>query len=96
MMRGLNAENSGMRGLTGQGEPGLYTLLGGTETQGDAAGTSRNLVGAFQRKSNPYKDMRLAAVAAPAQGGAGGGSGGGGGGGGGSGGGSIFDRERLK
>lgn len=33
---GLRAENGSLRGLTGQGEPGLWTLLGGTGAEQDA------------------------------------------------------------
>ncbi len=34
----LAAENGSLRGLTGQGEPGLWTLLGGTGAELDATG----------------------------------------------------------
>lgn len=36
IVHGLRAENGSLRGLTGQGEPGLWTLLGGTGAEQDA------------------------------------------------------------
>ena len=60
-------ENGSMRGLTGAGEPGLYTLLGGTGEQEDASGTSimggAGQVSATAKLAKAYKDTRLAQVA---------------------------------
>lgn len=38
IVHSLAAENGSLRGLTGQGEPGLWTLLGGTGQELDATG----------------------------------------------------------
>lgn len=38
VIRGLAQDNGSLRGLTGQGEPGLWTLLGGTGEELDAEG----------------------------------------------------------
>lgn len=38
IVHSLAAENGSLRGLTGQGEPGLWTLLGGTGAELDATG----------------------------------------------------------
>lgn len=43
ILRGIMGENGSLRGLTGQGEPGLWTLLGGTNAELDAGG--RRLAG---------------------------------------------------
>ena len=76
-------ENGSLRGLTGAGEPGLYTLLGGTGEQGSAneyttmGGTGQTSSTAKLAKA--YKDTRLAQVAAglpPASGGSSGPGGG--------------------
>lgn len=79
MMRALAGENAQQRGLTGQGRPGLHTLLGGTGEEGDSS-TYRISGGAGQtsstaRLARAYKDTRLAAQAAgtaPPAGGSGG------------------------
>lgn len=79
----VRQENGSMRGLTGAGEPGLYTLLGGTGEQGGAneyttmGGTGQT--SATAKLAKAYKDTRLAQVAAgqpPSSGGGGGGGGG--------------------
>lgn len=66
MMRALATENRQNRGLTGQGQPGLHTLLGGTGTESDAS-TYRIAGGAGQTSSvaqlaRAYNDTRLAAA----------------------------------
>lgn len=82
MMQSLRSENGSLRGLTGSGEPGLFTLLGGTAPE-QGAGAYRMTGGAGQtstvsRLAEAYRDTRLAAVAAgqvvPSTGGSGGGS----------------------
>ncbi len=76
-------ENGSLRGLTGSGEPGLYTLLGGTGEQGGANDYTMTggagQTSATAKLAKAYKDTRLAQVAsgqAPSSGGGGGGSGG--------------------
>lgn len=64
LMKSLRSENgSSLRGLTGQGEPGLYTLLGGTERQSDASAYTMSggagQVGAISERLEAYKDTRL-------------------------------------
>lgn len=67
LVRGLKEENRQMRALTGQGEPGLFTLLGGTgKEQGSNTLTTMGGAGqvsATARIAQAYKDTRLAAVA---------------------------------
>jgi hypothetical protein len=65
LFRSLRTENGDLRGRTGSGEPGLYTLLGGTGTERDAASGS----GASGGGSPLYRgqrDVRLGAAAAAA------------------------------
>lgn len=69
MMRSLRNENgSSLRGLCGQGEPGLYTLLGGTGIEEDASGYTftggAGQVSSVARLAKVHKDVRLAAIAA--------------------------------
>jgi hypothetical protein len=42
ILRGVAGDNRSLRGLTGQGEPGLWTLLGGTNAELDAGGRRLN------------------------------------------------------
>lgn len=84
LMRSLRAENTGLRGLTGQGEPGLFTLLGGTGVEQDARSLrfagGAGQVSATARLAIAHRDARLAAAVAAGTGtGTGGGAGGGGG-----------------
>lgn len=67
IVRALANENGSLRGLTGQGEPGLYTLLGGT---GDEQGADTltltggaGQVSAVSRIARIREEARLAAVA---------------------------------
>lgn len=64
----LRNENGALRGLSGSGEPGLHTLLGGTGEEKDASGLKTfggaGQVSAVARMAEAYKDTRLAAVAA--------------------------------
>jgi hypothetical protein len=69
MIRNLAGQNAAAsRGVTGQGEPGLYTLLGGTGVEEDAS-AYRTAGGVGQtssvaRLARAHNDLRLAAVAA--------------------------------
>lgn len=64
-MQSLRNENGGLRGLTGSGEPGLFTLLGGTaaETGNTKFTGGAGQVSATSRLAQAYRDVRLAAVA---------------------------------
>lgn len=65
--KGIRAENAELRGLLGSGEPGLFTLLGGSsaELEGDhlrmTGGAGQ--VSGTSRVARAHKDVRLAAVA---------------------------------
>ncbi len=67
IIRGLANDNSSLRALTGQGEPGLYTLLGGTgdELSADDLYTTGGAgqVSAVSRLARVQDEPRLAAVA---------------------------------
>jgi hypothetical protein len=57
ILRGIAGENSSaLRGLTGQGEPGLWTLLGGSFAEPDSGGT-RLTGGAGQRMQAAVERM---------------------------------------
>lgn len=60
-------ENGSLRGLTGAGEPGLYTLLGGTGVQEDASSYTTSggsgQTSATAKLAKAHKDVRLAQVA---------------------------------
>lgn len=79
----VRQENGSLRGLTGAGEPGLYTLLGGTGEQEDASAYTftggAGQTSATTKIAKAYKDKRLAQVASgsPVSGGGGGAIGGG-------------------
>lgn len=88
IMEALKEENGKLRGLTGSGEPGLYSLLGGTASEQNGQQLrftgGAGQVSATSRIAQAHRDVRLAAVArgtsipsAPDGGGAGGGTGGG-------------------
>lgn len=67
VIHGLRQENGALRGLTGQGEPGLWTLLGGVGAEEDA-GTLRlsggsGQVSATSRLARVNRDVRIAGVA---------------------------------
>lgn len=68
LMSAMREENGRLRGLTGAGKPGLYSLLGGTAVDEGASGTTfmggAGQVSATNRLAAVYKDTRLAAVAA--------------------------------
>lgn len=74
----LRNENGALRGRIGSGEPGMWTLLGGTGEELDSGSLTltggAGQVGSTAKLARAHKDMRLAAVAA---GYAGGGFGGG-------------------
>lgn len=67
LMRSLRTENGGLRGLSGSGEPGLATLLGGTSPElGANAYTITGGPGqtsSATRLARANRDTRLAAVA---------------------------------
>lgn len=67
IIRGLSNDNGTLRGLTGQGEPGLWTLLGGTAGEEDSNGLrlggGAGQVSATSRIARAAGDVRLAAVA---------------------------------
>lgn len=76
-------QSGSLRGLTGAGEPGLYTLLGGTGIEQDSSGHT-TMGGAGQVSSTAklavaYKDVRLRQVASGQTVSGNGGSSGGGG-----------------
>jgi hypothetical protein len=64
MIRALVADNTAKRGLTGQGQPGLHTLLGGTDVQEDASAfrITGGAWNAFGSRERAYRDTRLAGV----------------------------------
>ena len=67
VIHSLRGENGSLRGLTGQGEPGLWTLLGGTGGELDADGYSigggPGQVSAVSRVARAQNDVRVAGVA---------------------------------
>lgn len=67
IIRGLANDNGTLRGLTGQGEPGLATLLGGTSPELDSdqltLGGGAGQVSSVSRLARANKDTRIAAVA---------------------------------
>jgi hypothetical protein len=66
IIRGIIGDNSSLRGLTGQGEPGLWTLLGGTgaelDSDGYRLGGGPGQVSATSRISRANGDTRVAQV----------------------------------
>lgn len=70
LMISLRTENGGLRGLSGSGEPGLSTLLGGTSPEMDASSYTTTggpgQVSSTARLAVAYKDTRLAGVASGA------------------------------
>lgn len=68
VMRGLMNDGSSLRGLTGQGEPGLATLLGGTSPELSADNLRLSggpgQVGATGRIARARNEQRVAAAAA--------------------------------
>lgn len=68
IIRGLANENGTLRGLTGQGEPGLATLLGGTapelDSDGYTLGGGSGQVSSVSRLARAQRDIRVAYVAA--------------------------------
>lgn len=82
IIRALAADNSDtLRGLTGQGEPGFWTLLGGTSREQDSSSLRLNgglgQVSAVSRLARARGENLIAAVAAGSSSGGGGTSGGG-------------------
>ncbi len=67
IIRGLANDNGSLRGLTGQGEPGLWTLLGGAGAEEDSDSLSLSggagQVSATSRVARSNGEVRLAAVA---------------------------------
>lgn len=65
--KGIRTENGELRGLLGSGEPGLFTLLGGSseELEGDRLRMTGGpgQVSGTSRVARAHKDVRLAAVA---------------------------------
>lgn len=68
VIHGLRQENGALRGLTGQGEPGLWTLLGGVGAEEDAStlrlSGGSGQVSATSRLARVNRDVRIAGVAA--------------------------------
>lgn len=68
VIRGLANDNGTLRGLTGQGEPGLATLLGGTAPELDSdsytLGGGSGQVSSVSRLARAQRDIRVAYVAA--------------------------------
>lgn len=58
LFRSLRTENGDLRGRTGLGEPGLYTLLGGTEREQEAAGGG-GAGGGRTRMFSAHRDVRV-------------------------------------
>jgi len=67
IIRGLANDNGTLRGLTGQGEPGLWTLLGGTGAEEDSStlqlGGGAGQVSAVSRLARATRDTLIAGVA---------------------------------
>lgn len=67
MQAALRGENAELRGLTGSGEPGLATLLGGTAPEKSGNDLSQmggpGQVSATSRLAQVHKDQRIRAVA---------------------------------
>lgn len=68
MIRQMRAENGGaLRALTGQGEPGMATLLGGTSPEEDSNGLRTyggpGQVSGVSRRATVDRDTHLRAVA---------------------------------
>lgn len=67
LYRSLRNENGGLRGLSGSGEPGLATLLGGTSPELDASGYTLTggpgQTSSATRLARAHRDRRLAGVA---------------------------------
>ena len=67
VIRGLANDNGTLRGLTGQGEPGLWTLLGGAGEEEDAEGLTLSggagQVSSTSRLARSVRDTQLAGVA---------------------------------
>jgi len=67
VIRGLANDNGTLRGLTGQGEPGLWTLLGGTGQEEDASSLTLSggagQVSSTSRVARSVGDTMLAGVA---------------------------------
>jgi hypothetical protein len=70
LFRSLRSDNGDLRGLTGSGEPGMHTLLGGTGEELTAAGTSLASGGGastgYAKLARAHKDVRMASLAAAA------------------------------
>lgn len=68
IIRGLANDNGTLRGLTGQGEPGLWTLLGGTGAEEDSSslqlGGGAGQVSAVSRLARVSRDTLIANIAA--------------------------------
>lgn len=67
IIRGLANDNGSLRGLTGQGEPGLWTLLGGTAEEQDSnelsLGGGAGQVSSVNRVSRARGETLVAGVA---------------------------------
>jgi len=67
IIRGLANDNGTLRGLTGQGEPGLWTLLGGVAEEEDSSGLplggGAGQVSSVSRLARANKEVLLAGVA---------------------------------
>jgi hypothetical protein len=66
LMTDMKGENGKLRGLTGSGEPGLFTLLGGTSPEMDSSGYTfgggPGQVSATAKVARAHKDVRIAAL----------------------------------
>lgn len=63
MFRSLRNDSGQLRGLSGSGEPGLHTLLGGTGAELDASGVSMGSGGGaatgYAKLARAHVDVRL-------------------------------------
>jgi hypothetical protein len=68
LFRSLRTENGDLRGLTGSGEPGMHTLLGGTGQERDASGVALASGGGsstgYAKLAQAHHDVRVAGGAA--------------------------------
>lgn len=80
LFRSLRTENGDLRGLTGSGEPGMHTLLGGTGSELDAGGVAMGGGGGastgYAKLARAQRDVRVGGWVNPVTGSSGIGGGG--------------------
>lgn len=68
LFRSLRTENGDLRGLTGSGEPGMHTLLGGTGSELDASqvslGAGAGASTGYAKLARAHRDVRVLGSAA--------------------------------